>query len=189
MDQKALKEKYMDIICKDVWDSPRMQKFAYDEYGYGVELDDGDIAVINKPHIKKDFCFGYGYCGMSTLEDEERASDMVVHANTSEVYFINKNMEDLDRQIDRLYSPRMVAYKGIPYHGQPKDSKLKGIYFFDETEKDQAEDKGLVKMSKREVDAMIDGYTEMKRIFKKRLDKYLKRYGLSKVNAWSYLRD
>ena len=44
-------------------------------------------------------------------------------------------------------------------------------------------------MSKREIDAMIDGYMEMKRIFKKRLDKYLKRYGLSKVNAWSYLRD
>ena len=189
MDQKALKAKYMDIICKEVWDTPSMQKYASDEYGYGVELADGDITVIHKPRIKKDFCFGFGYCGVSTNEDMDRASNMVRHAETSENYFIEKNLEAINRELDRLYDPRMLAYKGIPYHGQPADSKLKGIYFFHEIDKEEAEEKGLVRLTKEEVEAMINGYKEITKMFRKRLNTYLKRYGLSKVNAWSYLRD
>lgn len=189
MNQNEIKAKYMDIICKEVWETPSMQKFASDEYGYGVELADGDIAVIQKPRIKKDFCFGYGWCGVSTEEDQDRASDMVHHANTSENYFIEKNLEEIDRQLERLYDPRMVAYKGIPYHGQPKDSKLKGIYFLWDIDSDKAEEHEWVKLTAEEIDAMIDGYKEITKMFRKRLNTYLKRYGLSKVNAWSYLRD
>ena len=163
MDQKALKEKYMEIICDEVWPkSQSMQKYAYEQYGYGVELDDGDIAVIEKPSLKKDFCFGYGYCG-------------------------KKNMEQLDDILESLIDPRYSIYKGVSYINQAADSKLKSIYFYRDSE--DAERKGLVKLSQKEVDAMIQGYKEMKAIFMKRLERYLKRYGLSKVNAWSYLSD
>lgn len=188
MEQKKLKDKYMEIICDEVWPkSPSMQKYAYEQYGYGVELDDGDIAVIEKPSLKKDFCFGYGYCGVATEEDMYRASDMVKHASSDQSYFIKKNMEQLDDILESLIDPRYSIYKGVSYINQADDSKLKSIYFYRDSE--DAERKGLVKLSKKEVDAMIQGYKEMKAIFMKRLERYLKRYGLSKVNAWSYLSD
>ena len=83
----------------------------------------------------------------------------------------------------------MAAYKGIAYIGQPEDSKLKAICFYWAGNEDDPKTKGLVKLTDGEVQAMINGYEENKKLFKKRLDRYLKRYGLSKINAWSYLRD
>lgn len=58
--QKELKQKYADILAADVWhDDQEMIDFCLKEAGYIVELVNGDIIVIKKPKIKKDFCFGY----------------------------------------------------------------------------------------------------------------------------------
>ena len=48
-----------------------------------VELENGDIVVIEKPTIKKDFCFGYSDSRYDT-EDYDRANEMAAHARTSE---------------------------------------------------------------------------------------------------------
>ena len=69
-----------------------------------VEIDDKYYWGIEKPSIKTSFCFGYGFCGVSTDEDEKRASDMAMKANTDKQYFIDKNMakmEDLKKSVEK----------------------------------------------------------------------------------------
>lgn len=195
MDQKALKEKYMDIICKDVWDSPRMQKFAYDEYGYGVELDDGDIAVINKPRIKKDFCFGYGMYGADLNNDQERADAVAQKVRESQEYFIKENLSEINQKIEMLMSSHHVAYKYLNYTGQQSGSKLKAYtvcHLCDGPEYTPGRWtnlKDVERLTDEEINALIDGYGVVKGMFTKRLNTYLKRYGLTKLNVWTYLRD
>ena len=52
------------------------------------------------------------------------------------------------------------------------------------------EDRRVVRvLTDDEVKMVKDAVERQKAKFTKRLNSYLKRYGLSKVNAWSYLRD
>ena len=60
MTQKELKEMYMNIIKTEVCEDEHMQNFAKKQCAYVVQFSNGDIVDIEKPSIKKDFCFGAG---------------------------------------------------------------------------------------------------------------------------------
>jgi hypothetical protein len=47
----------------------------------------------------------------------------------------------------------------------------------------------LKKCGKDEIEIIISGLEEVRKAFTKRIDTYLKKYGTSKVNAWSYICD
>lgn len=196
MTQTDLKEKYMKIIRTEVWpSSTRMQEYSEKEFYYGVELANGDIYVIQRPEIKKDFCFGYGMNGICDDEDMDRAGNMAHHAATNEEYFIKQNLEEFDRKISLLMDSRYVGYKYCAYSGQKHGSKLKTYtmsHLCDGPEYNPSHWNRLVdveRLTEDEIRALIDGYGVAKGMFTKRLNTYLKRYGLSKVNTWTYLRD
>lgn len=196
MTQKEIKEKYMNIIRTEVWpNSPKMQDYAEKNFCYGVELDNGDIYVIDKPYIKKDFCFGYGMNGICDNDDMDRAGNMAQHAATSEEYFIKQNLEEIDRRLELLKDSRYVGYKYCAYAGQEHGSKLKAYticHLCDGPEYDPSRWNRLIdveRLTENEINSLIEGYGATKAIFTKRLNTYLKRYGLSKVNTWTYLRD
>lgn len=197
--QSELRGRYMAIICTEVWPgSTSMQKYMDKNFNYAVELENDDIYVIDKPSIKKDFCFGYGYCGMSTLEDDRRAARVAEHARTSEDYFIEENLKEINDRIKRLEEAKegkYVGYKYCNYTGQPNGSKLKAYtlcYSWEGPEDEPYKWERLTdveKLTEKEIDALIHGYEIVKSEFTKRLNTYLKRYGLSKLNVWTYLRD
>ena len=187
MDQKALKEKYMDIIANEVWKkSPKMIDYAKKTLAYIVELDNGDIYEIEKPRIETRFCFGAGYNGISTNEDWENASSMAEHARTSREYFIEENLKDINDTIASLKDTRWDISKRVKYIGCSADCKLKAIEYHHAWE---TEGSKLDLISERERKALIAGYEEVKKAFIKRLNTYLKRYGLSKAHSWTYLSD
>lgn len=194
--QKEIKSRYMDIIRTDVWaDSERMQKYAEKQFYVGVELANGDLYVIDKPNIKKDFCFGYGMYGSDMNNDYERAAKMMNHAQTSEDYFIKENLDEFNHRIETLKDERYEAYKYLHYCGQPIGSKLKGYtvcHVCDNPEYEPGRWSNLREVEKLTNDeraALINGFEQAKEMFTKRLHTYLKRYGLSKLNTWTYLRD
>lgn len=194
-DQDELKALYMDIICKEVWASPRMQEYARKNAAYIVPLDNGDITDIDKPSIETSFCFGYGYCGVSTQEDEDRASKAEQTARTDQDYFIRENMRDIDGWIEALTDDHYYFYKYTAYTGQPDNSHLKHISYCklgDTPEYNPGQwsnVRSLEKLTDNEKAALLTGYQEVKKAFMKRLNTYLKRYGLSKLNTWTYLSD
>ena len=49
--------------------------------------------------------------------------------------------------------------------------------------------KKLRKLDKEDIQLIIDGLEIVLKNFEKRLDTYLKKYGLSKIQTWTYLVD
>lgn len=194
--QKALIEEYMEIIKTEVWEgSPRMQEFARKECAYVVKLESGDIFDIDKPRIKKDFCFGHGMYGWSTNEQEERANNAAENARTNVDYFLERNLRGLNSTIDDLRDETKKAYSYIHYTGQPETSKLKtfsvcSLAFSPEWEPNRWSNlKALQELTMAEREEIAKGYEEVRKKFMKRLETYLKKYGLSKLNVWTYLVD
>ena len=182
-EQKLLRNRYEEIL-KGCWSSQRMIDFDMKQIGLVVPLDHDDIYVIEKPSIKTSFCFGYGMYLNSSEEDEERAFGMVRHAMTDSSYFIKENLEPLDSMIKALENDDYVWTKREKYIGQtdPHLVSINNFYSYD------VEPVGTF-LTEREINKLIDGYKEVKEAFIKRLNTYLKRYGLSKLDVWAYLRD
>lgn len=190
-----IKARYIDILTNEVWkDSKSMIDYSIKKTGYIIPLEGGDMAIIEKPTIQTAFCFGYGYCGVSTEEDYEGAHGMVKHARTNEQYFIDKNLEDINHMIDELSNPSNVIYKAVKFSTSPDNSNLKSIFIVEKWT-DPKEDfhysnyRSIEKCTDHEKAEILKGYEEVKKAFTKRLNTYLKRYGLSKIKAWSYLVD
>lgn len=196
MTQKELKEVYREEL-KKVWkNDTKMVDFCVKTTGYFIEHN-GFLFDIPKPKIQTDFCFSYGYSGVATQEDMEEAGKMAEHAKKSEQYFIDKNLKEINDMIKFLKEVKEDWSVGGThrYHmtihgryiGQTSDCKLRGYGLFDTfrgfpTEGERIDDEALL-------DKVIAGYEEVKEAFIKRLNTYLKRYGLTKVNTWSYLSD
>lgn len=198
-DQKKLKEKYMDIICKEVWvDSVQMQEYARKKCEYVVELSNGTIIDIDKPSIEKNFCFGYGMYARSTDEEVASADVLAEHAKTNTEYFIQENMKQITDNIVILKEALVEnteVYTFVRYYGAPDTSKLMGwkcCKIWDNPDNEPLKWSNLRtirKLGKDDIQCIIDGYEEVGKRFQKRLQAYLKRYGLSKLNVWTYLRD
>jgi hypothetical protein len=188
-DQKTLKDIYradMTSYWRKSNGEPdqKMIDYCTKKAAYIVELDNDNYYVIDKPSIEKDFCFGYGYCGVSTEEEYQGAARMAEHARTSTDYFMEQNLEPLNRWIEDL--KRYSVYKRPHYIGQSESCKEIGLDFIDYY---QAAPKNGEELTAEEIARIIEGYQEVKKAFIKRLNTYLKRYGLTKVNSWSFLSD
>lgn len=187
--QAELKKLYEEILKRDVWKKDQhMVDYCVKKSAYIVELENGDIITIEKPSIEKDFCFGYSDSRYDT-EDYDRANDAAHHAATNEEYFISQNLKELNKMIahlDGTEPSRYDFYPCISYYNQPENSALKSLHCYDPFD---AEAKNLKPLAGADRERVLEGYKIVKVDFEKRLQTYLKRYGLSKINTWSYWRD
>lgn len=196
--QKELKEKYMDIIKKEVWSDERMQEFARKQCAYVVELSNGNIIDIDKPRIETSFCFGMGMYATYTQEEFEAAEELAENARKNVNYFISENMKQITEKIDSLKEAlenKKEVYTFIHYIGQPGNSELVAyncVRICDNPEFAPYRWSNLHavrKISNDDIQLIIDGLEEVAKKFMKRLNTYLKKYGLEKLNVWTYCRD
>lgn len=190
-DQKTLKEIYKkDMegywIRRNGEVDNKMVNYLIKKVAYIVELENNSYYVIDKPDIEKDFCFGYGYCGVSDEEDYRQAADMAAHARTNENYFIRKNMEPLEKFIEDIKDDSYQIYKRPHYFRQQADCQLVDLDWCQPWDKIP---EGHEQLTGAEKNAILYGVEVVKEQFKKRLNTYLKRYGLTKVHSWTYLSD
>lgn len=177
-----------------VWGSRAdMVDYCYKEADLIVPLAGGDFLTIDKPRIEKSFCFGYGFCGVSTREDEEDARGMACKARTDEDYFLRENLKEIDRILSLLQDDGKTVYKFTLYCGNGGDNykayKIADAWDTPENNVHLRSLPGLSVMTQAERGMLLAAYSEERERFCKRLSAYLKRYGLSKVRAWSYLSD
>lgn len=185
-EQQELKDMYRDILKAEVWKDQRMVDYCLKEACFIVRLSNGDILPIDKEKIETSFCFGYSDSRYNT-EDYDRANNMADYAKKSEDHFMSENLEGINRRIAQLDGTEHTRYKfslRSSYTGQPKNSKLKHLEMFDPWNGEQAQE-----ISEEDRALILAGYAEVKRDFEKRLQQYLKRYGMSKIKTWSYWRD
>lgn len=161
---------------KDKWD---LDDYDRKTVEYILEVKDGYIE-FKKPSIKTDFCFGYGYNGMSTSEDLDDAIKAEKEATTQIDYFVEENMKQLEEY-------KMYASNSELVLVQP-NSKVWPHRYSIET-KNRWNEQDAVPISLNELDAINQVIRQQQENFKKRIDTYLKKYGLDKLNTWTYLRD
>ena len=190
MKNQELKKMYVDMVMSESFgNSESMRKHFEKTISRVVELENGDLIAIEKPGIKKDFCFGYSDSRYDT-KDFDRAQGMAHHARTNQEYFIQQNQKQLIEKIEAF--EKWNAFVRTHYWKAPENTKIKCIEFVDDWKiynMSDEEKAKLKKLSGYDKQKIIDAYEEERKDFDKRLMSYLKRYGLSNVKSWSYWRD
>lgn len=204
--QKELKALYIqELKTTSNWrDRPSMQDYISKKIDNVVELWDGYLYSIEKPHLEKDFCFWYS--DDDNGRDFDRANEMSEYARTNEQYFIEKNLEDIERTIenykeayesergfnDRWEQPFILTKARCWDLDSCKICETEWVHHWDiESEKDRLArfDSEIVPMNKQDIENMLDWLEIAKANFTKRLQTYLKKFWLSKLHTWTYWRD
>ena len=194
MNKNQLKEKKETLkkYYYDVFKTERMTTYCINKINYIVELSNGKIITIEKPTIKKDFCYGYGQYGITDEQEEQEACRMQEIARTNYQYFMAKNLEQLNDKIEDLKNAQKV-YIFNNYYRQSQDNILRTYqvirYLADEDRFNMTQYENLEELSQEDINKIIEGLETVKKEFIKRLETYLKKFGLSKVHSWTYLVD
>lgn len=148
----------------------------------------GKIVPIEKARVRTNFCFGYSDYIEGDYEDANR---MANHAGNSEMYFLRENHRRAGYSdiIKDLNDSWYVAYAIPHYCG--KSEELYSICFEKkwelETGKKLPENAFI--LTPEEIQEYKRKLVEAIKLHHKKLAAYLKRYGLSKVNTWTYWQD
>lgn len=182
--QKELKELYRENL-KLAWNDPHMVDFCSKQADQVVETEDGYLLEVERQNIETHFCFGYGYCGISDDESENRAFDNCDYARTNEKYFIKENLKYFDKNIKDLEENDCYVSLNGKYYSQSKDCKLQNYRCYGHN----TPDNDYKKLSDTDKQNLIDAFKAGRENMIKRLNTYLKKYGLTKLDCWTYLRD
>lgn len=171
---------------------------AENKDGITVTLTDGGTLVIYKDKLETEFCFGYSCIGQG--DSSETAHADAREARTSEQYFIDSNLKDLNDYINLLAGKR-GRYRGYAwlasgdgakwyvYHSQSCPEATNAVDCLDPWELCEYEHGRLKRISDADRERIIAGYKHALVSREKRCRSYLKRYGLSKLRVWTYCRD
>lgn len=210
---KEQKTKLRAAYAADVWHGDNhMTDYCVNKTAALAELPCGEFIPVDKQSIEKNFCFGEsGY-------DYDDAANAAANARTSVDHFIRENMKEFRADLERIEEqyglfaehPSMPHYLLMiaekPYYGQPVTSPLKGDAYFGDGQVLEAMggsayirdlpgqrvsiwDNSYRVPTLEELDAIKAAYEQAAAEHEKKVNAYLKRYGLSKVNAWTYWRD
>jgi len=166
--------------------SPDMVEYCMKQASSYVTLKNGRILVFKKHSIEKRFCFSTGYNGRQDEEMHDDAMAMQAKAETDHNYFIEENMKSF-AHMDELIADQEKDEKVYAFNQYYTESNLVCLNTrqrMKKTELDQA-----YELVAEDIEAIKKQLIEEKEKFTKRLKTYLKRYGLSKVRAWTYLSD
>lgn len=186
MSKEAIQE-YLNEVNEKLWaDSKKMQDFIAKECSDVFKTEAGYLIVFDKPRIKKDFCFGHGQNGISTQEEVEIACHNAAYARTNENYFLEENLEQFEEWLKMLDGDEKLYL--VPQHYKPtKVACIRSEYYFQRYEWERK--KILEELSQSDIEKLKQVIISEKEKFTKRLNSYLKRYGLSKIHSWTYLVD
>lgn len=155
-----------------------------DHTAEALKVDEKHFITFDKQGIEKSFCFGWSCQGGMTYEE---ATDMC--HNFSEADFKAGNLKRFDNKyIHRL---KAIEEKQIKLKREYVTSKESGAeIMYITTDRDVSGDITLsVEDSTKLREAYKQKVQDLRNEFEKRLDAYLKKYGLSKILRWTYCAD
>ena len=203
VDRDLLREQYGMVWGTD----HKMVDYCVGKIAKMAILPGGEIIVVEKQHIETRFCFGEsGY-------DYDDAQAAAQHARTSTDYFKRQNMKHFDEWLRDLVDTmnddsqyRLCVMTGAAYYSQSEDCRLHNIEitrltdiidacggscYTRELPGKELEYRGrkFRVATREEHEIILQAYREAAKDHEKKVDAYLKRYGTSKVHAWTYWRD
>ena len=178
---KELVKEYADLSYPN---DKRMNDYILKSTSEVVKTSLGYLIAFDKPDIKTSFCFGHGQNGITTSEETNIACDMADYARTNEQYFIEENLKGINEQIKELKEASKVYI--IPYKRIPNCGYYRTQEYYDYWNKTEIDG---IEATKEDIELLLNTLQSEKEKFIKRLNTYLKRYGLSKIHSWTYLVD
>ena len=183
-------------LISEYWKSERMIKYCLSCLSNELELENGLILKFEKPSIETYFCYGYSLSNIDT-ESYDNANKNVENARKDVINFINENIAQSGLQdlYNKLIKADTVYYSNCNNNGivsvrslYDQNDECYFRYHYGENS-DHYKTYITGTLSKSDVQKIIAKVAEELQKFVKRLNTYLKRYGLSKIHSWSYWRD
>lgn len=180
-----MKAIYLNEIAKAWGNDARMMAYFSRNLSTAYELPSGGVIAFDKRKINADFCFGedgYNY---------DEAQNNVRNAYTNEDYFRSENLRELNKLI-ALFTPdgstRDIYLYRKSYTNEIAPLNVWGfvaltICQFEDNRRHYID---IRKATEEERAVILQALQEEKAKHEKKINSYLKRYGLSKVHAWSY---
>lgn len=168
------------------WETERMVKHCVNKTCIGFIVRD-TVVIIDKESIKTQF--GFGYECFRNVDTSDKASELAQQARTDIKMFVNSNLQkhdDLLKLIDDalIGKEKFVIKQGL-YSGQQAECRL-GYIELMRSHKDYD-------VSRIMTNEELSLYREMVSLSRekllKRVQTYLKKYGLSKVETLVYDRN
>lgn len=180
----GLKQQYIDMVIDETFKNDEKMREHFNKSIFEVvKLKDGQLIEIPKSNIETRFCFGYGYSN-----DYKSASDTMQYARKNSDYFINENLKSLEFTIKSMQEHNV--YIGVAYSNAPKDTKIYTYYVeLDNGAYHKYDKPYYILLDNDDKQLIINALLREKASFTKRLNTYLKRYGLTKLRTWTYCQD
>lgn len=195
--ESTAKQEYLSLL--ETCTSKRMLDYYKKTYQEVIKLESGYFYAVEKQGIQKSFCFGHGQNGVSTEDEQAAAFAMEKIATTNFDYFINENLQNINRQIEDIKNPQNVI-------GLNETEKYNSVWIcciksYELPYFEKSKDTGVFRnpqnpwetytriATEQERANIIEAMENVKHDLEKRLNVYLKKYGLSKIHTWTYLVD
>lgn len=183
MTNKELKEAYAEMYANmwnkkgtTAWD--RDYKYILSSTCIVIKLSDDTLIGIDKPHIETRFCYSYDEIG--NLDSIAEACNHASRGPGKEE-FLNDNLSRFNNMINALEDEDETLYVSP----SNRNEKFGGISFWNTYQHGSVpETYRIVNAQDRQL--ILQAYIKAKEMFVKRLNTYLKKYGLSKIRSWSY---
>jgi len=204
--EKALSKpgmkQYLEVLKTVYPRSESMQEYLISEADEIVTLENGMFFVIEKQKIKTDFCFGYSLNRYDS-EDFHRANRCVDMASENQEYFIDENLRHYRQILAKLtddayyipvlrnhYNDRSGNLKSLDFLGYwDWEMKLRQQSAAEIAAENDATNPPYYRLTESDIFLVKTAYENAMQRQEKKVRAYLKRYGLSKIRAWSYWRD
>lgn len=180
---------------KNNWKSERMIKHCISRLSNDCTLSNGHIMTFEKPYIKTSFCYGYSLSS-SDSESYDNANEQAYNATQDTINFINENIKysGIKEYYEMLKNAEKVYYNLNHYgfinvenlHDEHEECRLRCEFG---TQSEMYKQYIQFELNNDDKKLIISKLSEELQKFVKRLNTYLKRYGLRCVDSWSYWQD
>lgn len=161
---------------KKILDGLELRDDYYKKNSVGAIIIDGYPFLIDKPSIKTDFCFH------DEGPDYDYYCDVTKDDKSLEGHFLSENLRDFNWKLKKLKDETSFVYKELSDY-----SKTISIHFdCYGWEREKYKEKEITKEQR---DELIKALEYGRKCLEKRLQTYLKKYGTSKINTWTYWAD
>ena len=175
------------------WNDPRMRDYCLKTTSNCVRTSFGGLVTFEKPSIETKFCFGYHDSATDT-ESYDGANEQC--ENFGEKQFLAKNLSEMKQVLTLFEKGKTESYQSTKnlyftkrYGGE---SNIYHFVFLDEYTAEHDAWKwpsGLIKATDNDFQKCYAAQKEEYTKFEKRLKSYLKKYGTSKLQKWTYWAD
>lgn len=172
-------------ICGDYetkrYGNDRMNEYTRKTTAGACVLDDGRILGIEKPRIQKNFCFH------DEGADYERYKNLMANDDKMKAHFYFENLKGIDEKIKAIKEPDERHAIGF-YLYESQTACISWCARWAIIEKHPAS-QHFREMSDREKTEVLKLLNQIRQDFMKRLDTWWKKYGVKKLNTWTYWAD